>query len=310
MDAASLRPLGIGETLDVAIKVYRARFATLAKAVAVVVTPVYLFTALVELSLPSDDEFGTSTDPVTGEVDFDFGDFWTSIAGFLVAALASYLASQLATAASFKIVSGTYLGEEPDWRDSLRFAIVRLRSLIWLSFVFYVLLALGFLACVIPGIYFYAAWSVAVPVLLLEDIRGRKALKRSRELVKDRWWHVAAVILVSGLLVSIVGSAISAVLLGVTAVAENDLLDALARALGNTAGAVVTTPIAAAVTMVMYFDLRVRKEGFDLELLARQVGVEPSEVDRSILAAPPPPPVDRSQPPFWPPPPGWRPPDE
>lgn len=312
MDASALRPLGIGETLDMAIKLYQARFGTLAKAVAVVVTPVYVFTALVQLSLPSDDEFADSTtvDPTTG--DFDFGEFWTFFAGLALTVLAGYLASQLATAASFKIVSGTYLGEDPDWRASLGFAFSRLRSLIWLSIVFYVLVGLAFLVFVIPGIYFYAAWTVAVPVLLLEDIRGRKALKRSRQLVRGRWWQVAVVILLANILTSIVGGTLSGVLIGVSGAAGSEVVDAVAEVLGSTVGAIITTPFAAAVIMVVYFDLRVRKEGFDLELLAHQVGVEPSGIDAHTLPPPPPPPPPSGpgEPPFWPPPPGWRPSDE
>lgn len=36
-------------------------------------------------------------------------------------------------------------------------------------------------------------------------------------------------------------------------------------------GSVLTTPFLAAVVVIIYFDLRVRKEGFDLELLASQL---------------------------------------
>jgi hypothetical protein len=296
MDAASLRPLGIGETLDVAIKLYRDRFVTLAKAVAVVTAPVYVFTSLVQLSFASPD----------GE--FTAGDFWTFLAGALIAGFAGFVANQLATAACLKNVSAAYLGEDPDWRDSLRFALSRLRSLIWLAIVFGVLFALAFIACVIPSIYFYTAWAVAVPVLLLEDVRGGKALKRSRQLVRGRWWQVFAVVILAFILSLIVQSALTGILIGVTGAAGNQLLDAIAGLIGETASAVITTPFTAAVVMVVYFDLRVRKEGFDLELLARRVGVEPS--DHPIAPPPPPFAANRDQPPFWPPPPGWRPPDE
>jgi hypothetical protein len=72
---------------------------------------------------------------------------------------------------------------------------------------------------------------------------------------------------------------------------------------------------------VLYIDLRVRKEGFDLALLASRMGVEAPAGD--ALAIPAPPPIERSpyvpgprrptggkQPPYWPPPPGWTPDDE
>jgi hypothetical protein len=37
-------------------------------------------------------------------------------------------------------------------------------------------------------------------------------------------------------------------------------------------GLAISTPLQAALLTVLYFDLRVRKEGFDLELLAREMG--------------------------------------
>ena len=40
----------------------------------------------------------------------------------------------------------------------------------------------------------------------------------------------------------------------------------------NVVASVVTTPFMAAVLVLIYFDLRVRKEGFDLQLLAQGVG--------------------------------------
>jgi hypothetical protein len=61
---------------------------------------------------------------------------------------------------------------------------------------------------------------------------------------------------------------------------------------------------------VLYFDLRVRKEAFDLQLLAERIGVEPRpEWERAPLPASPLAPAGHggAQPPYWPPPPGWKP---
>jgi hypothetical protein len=68
------------------------------------------------------------------------------------------------------------------------------------------------------------------------------------------------------------------------------------------------------VLTVLYFDLRVRKEGFDLELLSRRMGVDPATVANPAFlppAMPPPPPSPGPQdrPTGWPPPPDGRPPD-
>jgi hypothetical protein len=309
MDAASLRPLGIGEILDVAIKVYRARFATLVKAVGVVVAPVHVFGALVSLSLVPDTADVVETDPLTGEITtIDTSDVWAMAAGFVLVGLLGYLAAQLATAAAFKIVAAGYLDEDMDWRDSLRFALSRLRSVVWLSILTGVGLFLAFLACIVPAIYLYGAWAVAVPALVLEGHRGRGALRRSRRLVEGRWWPVFGVVVLSAILTAIVSGALTGALSGVVAVSDNALVDAIVSAVAQTVGSMLTTPFAAAVTTVLYFDLRVRKEGFDLELLARNVGVEPPAGTGSA-PLPPPPAEGPDRPPFWPPPPGWRPPD-
>jgi hypothetical protein len=310
MDPAALRPLGIGETLDVAIKVYRARFTTLVKTVGVVVAPVFLFGALVQLSLlPDAGEDVVETDPLTGEITtVDTGEVWAVVAGFLLLTFLTYVASQLATAAAFKIIGGSYLDEEVDWRDSLRFAFSRLRSLVWLSILIGLGIVLGTLACIVPGVYLYAAWSVAVPALVLEDLRGRAALRRSRRLVEGRWWPVFAVVVLSAILTAIVSGALGGALGGFLAMGDSDAVAAVADAVAQAVASMLTTPFAAAVATVLYFDLRVRKEGFDLELLARNVGVEPPADFRST-ALPPTPERDPEEPPFWPPPPGWRPPD-
>ncbi|MGI8686417.1 MAG: hypothetical protein ACR2MO_15250 [Acidimicrobiales bacterium] len=319
MDAAQLRPLSVGEILDLAIRIYRERFMPMAKAVAVVVVPVAVITALAQLSLaPSDSEVFGPVD-ATGQPTVDAGEFWTFAAGFLLVAVLSYIAAQLATAASLKLVAGAYLDEPPDWRGSLSFAVHKLGSLVWLTLVFGFLLALGFLACLVPGIYLYVAWTVAVPVLLLEDLRGRKALQRSRALVKGRWWPVLGALVVSGLLAGIVQGVFSAIFAAVVGSTDNDVAAATAGALANIASSLVSTPFIAAVIMVIYFDLRVRKEGFDLELLARRVGVEPPAGGYPGAAGPSqwPPPADpwrpTDTPPVWPPeggaqPPSWPPP--
>ncbi len=105
--AGWLRPLGVGEILDVAIKAYRARFSTLVKAVAVVIVPVVAIDALVQLSLlPDSAELGTDRgafDDPTGMPNADVGDLWALIAGLLLVGLLSMVASQLAVAASFKV---------------------------------------------------------------------------------------------------------------------------------------------------------------------------------------------------------------
>ena len=277
MDAAQLRPLSVGEILDAAIKIFRQRFSHMVKAVAVVVAPVAVISALVQLSLApsSDEDIFAPIDQTTGQTTVDESEVWGFVAGALIAGILTYVAAQLATAACLKLVAGAYLDEAPDWRTSLASATGRLGSLVWLSMALGLALLLGFLACIAPGVYLYIAFTVAVPVLMLEDLRGFKALRRSRELVRGRWWSALGVVVVSTILAFIAQMVLTGILLAVVRSGDNELVNAVAGAVAGTAGSVLTTPFAAAAIMVLYFDLRVRKEGFDLELLAGRVGVEP-----------------------------------
>jgi hypothetical protein len=175
------------------------------------------------------------------------------------------------------------------------------------------LAVLGLLFFIVPGVYLYVAFAVAVPVLLTEGVKGRKALGRSRRLVKGRWWGTFGVVVLGAILVGIVEAA----LVGLAAVFTTiDTADpTLGSFLVNTGATVlaslIATPFAAAFVVVLYFDLRVRKEAFDLQLLAQQIGVDPDS-----LAEPAAPLREGTwegeleegdQPPFWPPPPGWKP---
>ncbi|MGI8810186.1 MAG: hypothetical protein ACR2KK_20545 [Acidimicrobiales bacterium] len=308
MDPAGLRPLGVGEVLDVAIKIYRARFGVLVKSVAVILGPVFALAAVIRVSIPpGDDLLEPPIDP-SAPPEFDIEQLLPFIAGTLLIALLAFVASQVATGACFKAVSGAYLDEEPNWRESLRFARSRLGSLLWLSFLLVILLVPAVLACIVPGIYLWVAWSVAAPVLLLEDRKGWSALKRSQELVQGRFWPTVAILLLVALLTGMVQLIFLGVLAGLVSVTGNEVAAALADAIGQTASSALTTPLSAAVLTVLYFDLRVRKEGFDLELLAHRLGVEPGTVGGAdFMPAPPPSAPSDDQPPFWPPPPGWRP---
>jgi hypothetical protein len=192
------------------------------------------------------------------------------VAGVFITSILGLVASTLATATNLKAVSDGYLGGEPTWRDSLAFAARRLRSLVWLAILTGVLVGLAFLALIVPGVYFYGAWLVAVPVLLLEGTRGRKALKRSRQLIRHRWWPTAATFFVATLLRTILSGAVAAVIVALSR--TSGTAHTVVNVVVGGFLSVLLTPFTAAVIAVIYYDLRVRKEGFDIELLARTFG--------------------------------------
>jgi hypothetical protein len=268
MGPIEMRPLGVGEILDVAINICVRHAGTLLRLVLLIVLPVQALSTLVTLSLEDEvtgplEEGGDGTPTVDGE-------FWLGLAGFGVVMLLTVLAGAFATAACFRAVSEAYLGRDPSWRESLRFAGRRLHSVLWVVVLSAIGVVLGAFLLLVGAVAFYVFWSVAVPVVLAEDRRGRKALARSWRLVRGRWWPAFGVLVVGALLGAILGYGVAA-LLELLPTESGSVGDTLLAGLGQFVAAAVTTPLTAAFTVVLYFDLRVRKEGYDLQLLAERL---------------------------------------
>jgi hypothetical protein len=307
-----LRPLSLGEILDVSIKIFIAHWRTLLKAVLVVVVPVQVIGTIInaDYTIDSPDLGGPSATP---EESLD--ELNQYLGGLAIATFLQVCAVLLATAACFRAIAQAYLGEETDWRSSLRFALRLTPSLLLITLLYVFGVVLGTLLFIAPGVWLYTAWAFAMPALLVEGKRGRKALGRSFTLVKGRWWRTFGIILVGFILAGIVSTVVQgAFLLGTVVASDSDVLVLVFSALAGIVGLAISTPFQAALLTVVYFDLRVRKEGFDLELLAQGIGgtVPPSAAEAAAAAPapllPPAQPADRSGAPFWPPPPGWRPP--
>lgn len=308
MAAPALRPLRVGEILDVAIKVYTRNFLTLWKIVALVVIPVNVLGAIVTLSTFPDDFL--DPDFATQPGSFSEADAAALIAAQVIVAIASALTVVVATGACMKAVSDVYLGDKPSAGSSLKFAARRLHSLVWLAFLTFLFATLALIAFIVPGVWLWISWTVAPAALLLEGRKGLKAMRRSFQLVKGRWKQVFGAVLVGTLLAGIVGSAIGALSAGVVLTDAGDslALTVVVDTFVSTIAGVLTTPFQAALVAIVYFDLRVRKEGFDLEILAQRIGSTPDPESRPDFLPPPPPSWEgREQPPFWPPPPGWKP---
>jgi hypothetical protein len=77
-------------------------------------------------------------------------------------------------------------------------------QLILLGWVQGILVNLGFLFCVIPGIYLFVSWYFAIPLIIDRGIGFWEAMEFSRKMVSKHWFVVFGLILVAGLL-SIVG---------------------------------------------------------------------------------------------------------
>jgi Membrane domain of glycerophosphoryl diester phosphodiesterase len=118
-------------------------------------------------------------------------------------------------------------------------------------------IALGLLAFVLPAFYLLIRWYFVPQAVVVDGRRGTDALARSSELVKSSWWRCLGVILLAA-----IASFLPAQLIQIPALAAADAADSAAVALlGGMLARTLTSPYVAIVAVLLYFDLRARKEG-------------------------------------------------
>lgn len=246
MTGPTLRPLSLGEVLDAAFALYRSRFAPLL-VIAVVcrVLPI-LLAVYFELAPVSD----------------------LLIVLQLLASLLSLILVAIAVAASTFVVSDAYLGRETTAGAALSRALPYVVTLVGISILTSLLVGLGFLLLVVPGLVFLAGFLLSPVVAVIEDQRiSSDAMRRSWQLSKGFKGKVLLTMLVATLLLLVPILALS----GMGGVLGIELWEGPVGVLLFVIPLVLQVfvyPFVYVVQTVLYYDLRVRKEGFDLEVLA------------------------------------------
>jgi hypothetical protein len=259
-----LRPLALGEILDVSIKLVRRNWRALATLVLVVAVPLAVVSLLITTSTTSYD---ATNDVRSADEGAAYG------GGVAINAVLQVVLYLLATVACFLAIADAYLGRPPDWQASLAFAARRGPAVFVMFVAAFLAIVVGFVPLVIPGIFLTIRWAVALPALLLERRGPMAALGRSWRLVAGFWWKCFGTLLVTYLLVTVVTFAVVAVLGAVLAAFTNtdSFLGLTLQQVITVVVELFTLPLFAAVTIVLYVDLRVRKEGFDLALMADHI---------------------------------------
>jgi hypothetical protein len=244
------RPLGIGEILSTALQLYRRHWRTLLAIAAVVVVPLtllqYLFGDLVRT------QGETTRNGVVQTASWSVG-----IAG-LLAALAGILMYLVLTGAITRAVAAEVAGEDPSVEQSYRFGFHRLGSVLLVSVLVGLATIGGLILFIIPGIYIGIRLCVSIEALVVEGRRGTEAMGRSWGLVGGHWWHAFGTVVVGGLLTGIVNALIT------TPFGNTSwFVQAVAAAVAT----VITLPYSALVGVLLYLDLRARKESLTMETL-------------------------------------------
>ena len=307
MESLSLRPLGVPEIIDAAFKLMRRHSRTLFTIAAVVLLPLgiveYFLSLFIESAIPTTPQLIPETAPPDVVLDALLEDLGPLLLAGLLSGLLSALAQAVVQLGSVEAIAEVYLDREPNWRTSLGAGLKRLPAGIGVFLIAVVPLTVGFLLCGLPGIWLAVMWSMTVPVLAVEKLGPSASLRRSWQLVKSRFWPVLGVLALSFLISLVIQSVFSFAITAAFLFSGTVALEI--QALVNTVSRILVTPFTASVFAVLYFDLRVRQEGFDLERMAAAIGQPAPTLATGTTAVaplpgpesvPPPPPPDDSDP--------------
>jgi hypothetical protein len=199
-----------------------------------------------------------------------------------VITLVQALIASLSSPVIARLAAADFLDRPWPVRETLGFVMRRAPRLVLLTIVVQAIVFLATCALILPGIYATLLLAIAVPVCIVEDCPAMAAAARSLRLM--RWgWHPMRLL---GLLALLFG-ALTLLASVLAFVQAQGLILPETNALATWALGSVSTPLFVLAVTLFYFDLRIRREGFDLALLAAgSPGPSASSSPRSVCGSP------------------------
>jgi hypothetical protein len=264
-----LHPMSFSDVLDGAFRLLRANLATIVLVTAVFFVPLELISAFL-----SRDLFGGQSilqvlqDPSLTEQEFGGGLSGLELGGTVGTALLGLLITPLVGGAITQVVAASYLGQQLSAGDALRTTGRRVWALLGAAIFVHVVEAVGFVLCVLPALVAMAFLICTIPAVVIERLGPIKSMRRSFALVRPRFWAVLGIAVVSGLLATLLKSVLgSPFTFGAQLVGLR--WGFILLAIGAIVPALLASPFVSIVATLVYFDARIRHEGFDLQMIAR-----------------------------------------
>jgi hypothetical protein len=244
-----LKARTLSEILDGTFKLYRdnaSAFLTISAIASVPLVGFQMFAAWAKPMLNA-GSVGTSLALVAGLL--------ILLPVVLIAIYVQYCALSIAAA-------DAYQGRPFTPQDAFSRTFNDVGGLLWASLIFSFGIGLGYVCCIVPGIYLTLIWAVWLQAFAVEGKRGSEALTRSKVLTKGNLGQIGLILLVF-LAVQLalmygISAAIPAALAGIPV---------LGAALQQ-AASILISPLYPSLLTLIYFDGRIRHEGYDLEVAA------------------------------------------
>lgn len=286
---SNLRPRAASEIVDAAVQLFKRHARSLFVTAGIMVIPLWLTTLMFSLYMPVMDTTGSTDLPPAG------------VAWAIIAMVVAMVWAPIGFGALVYSASGAYLTDEPaEPLPAYRLAISRTIRLIVANLLGGIILllvtalavaaiavpiatlaVLGFEAPILVGIVglvgvCLVSWVYCVefgrlllitPLVMLEERTIMGALRRARVISRGFANRTGGLIFV-GMILYVV-FALGLVVMSEVMVGGTVLMNSVQSLLF-----LVLYPIVACLMVVLYYDLKVRKEGLDMELLAGQESLE------------------------------------
>ncbi|MCK4575463.1 hypothetical protein KAU34_03560 [candidate division WOR-3 bacterium] len=184
------------------------------------------------------------------------------IAVYFAMIVVSFIFTPLMECAIVYSISARYMGKSICIKDAYRFAFKKLG--VALGAAMLASLCIGALTITIIAIpvalYFVFLWSFMFQIAMVEKVSPWRVLLRSSFLIKGFWIRIFYISLV----LSLIGGIIYGIL-------------GIIPFIGILIGSILASPVSFIGIALLYFDMRVRKEGYTLEKLAEELALNVSQ---------------------------------
>ena len=255
-----LRPMDLGAIFDVSIKLYRENFFTFLGTAGGVLAPAYTLLAYFQPTFANPYSITKQILGFYAMLLLFLGFFWP-----------------LSEAAIIKAVSERFLDKPVSILSAYRFIYRKFWVVFGTITLSGFIIFLGMFFCFVPGILFGFWFSFLPQVIVLENAGFMKAMGRSKKIFQASPGKTILLLLLTTLIVSIATSVSGMIIMAVVGFTLSGVVNPMLVAnLLNYMVALFFVPFTQASITLLYYDIRIRTEGFDLDVLAAGLGYQDS----------------------------------
>ncbi|MFQ6134319.1 MAG: hypothetical protein ACE5KU_00700 [Nitrososphaerales archaeon] len=175
----------------------------------------------------------------------------TLILTILFLGLVSWVIYTIVGGLAVKFASDLIEYGEADYRVGFNEVISRLPSLLGAGLITAVLIGLGLILFILPGVILAIIFSLVVPVIMIERLSAFRSLSRSRLLVRNRWGKTFALLLIVAVIIVLADLIAGSIVASVTQPPVSSIFTALVSS--------ILQPLYFISTTILYYSMIVRE---------------------------------------------------